>query len=124
MDTTIKNSFTNGPIIKPLLKFMLPVIFALFLQAMYGTVDLLVVGRFATTADISGVSTGSQALQTITNVIVSFAMGITVTIGQQLGAKEPEKVSHTISTGIVLFGIIGVILTIVMLVFANSLLLY
>lgn len=117
MDTTVKNSFTTGPIVKPLLKFMLPVILALFLQAMYGAVDLLVVGRFAT-ADISGVSTGSQALQTITNVIVSFAMGITVTIGQQLGAKEPETVSQTISTGILLFGIIGVILTIVMLIFA------
>lgn len=118
MDTTIKNSLTSGPIVKPLLKFMLPVILALFLQAMYGAVDLLVVGRFATTADISGVSTGSQALQTITNVIVSFAMGITVTIGQQLGAKQSEKVNQTIGTGILLFGIIGVILTIVMLIFA------
>ena len=88
MDTTVKNSFTTGPIVKPLLKFMLPVILDLFLQAMYGAVDLLVVGRFATAADISGVSTGSQVLQTITNVIVSFAMGITVTIGQQLGAKQ------------------------------------
>lgn len=56
MDTTVKNSFTTGPIVKPLLKFMLPVILDLFLQAMYGAVDLLVVGRFATAADISGVS--------------------------------------------------------------------
>lgn len=124
MDTTIKNSFTSGPIVKPLLKFMLPFILALFLQAMYGAVDLLVVGRFATAADISGVSTGSQVLQTITNVIVSFAMGITVTIGQQLGAKQSEKVNQTIGTGILLFGIIGVILTIVMLIFAAPLLPY
>lgn len=119
MDTTVKNSFTTGPIVKPLLKFMLPVILDLFLQAMYGAVDLLVVGRFATAADISGVSTGSQVLQTITNVIVSFAMGITVSIGQQLGAKQTEKVNQTIGTGIVLFGILGVILTICMFVFAS-----
>ena len=119
MDTTVKNSFTTGPIVKPLLKFMLPVILDLFLQAMYGAVDLLVVGRFATAADISGVSTGFQVLQTITNVIVSFAMGITVTIGQQLGAKQTEKVNQAIGTGIVLFGILGVILTICMFVFAS-----
>ena len=37
-------SFTKGPILSPLLRFTVPVLAALFLQAMYGAVDLLVVG--------------------------------------------------------------------------------
>ncbi len=36
--------FTTGKIVAPLLKFAGPVLLALFLQAMYGAVDLLVVG--------------------------------------------------------------------------------
>ena len=39
--------FTSGAIVLPLLKFAGPVLLALFLQAMYGAVDLLVVGKFA-----------------------------------------------------------------------------
>ena len=36
-----RNSFTEGKIVLPLLRFALPVLGALFLQAMYGAVDLL-----------------------------------------------------------------------------------
>ena len=50
--------FTQGPILPVLLRFALPVLLALLLQAMYGAVDLQVVGRFGTAADISAVSTG------------------------------------------------------------------
>ena len=40
--------FTEGAILEPLMRFALPVMFALFLQAMYGVVDLFVVGKFST----------------------------------------------------------------------------
>ena len=50
-------TFTEGKILQPLILFAMPVLFALFLQAMYGAVDLLVVGKFASSADVSAVST-------------------------------------------------------------------
>ena len=53
-----------------------PVLFALFLQAMYGAVDLLIVGKFAASADVSAVSTGSQIMMTLTNLVSSFAMAV------------------------------------------------
>ena len=87
------NDFTEGAILPKLLKFMLPVLFAMFLQAMYGAVDLLIVGQFSTTADVSGVSTGSQIVLTLTNLIVSFSMGVTVVVGQRIGQKRPEDAS-------------------------------
>ncbi len=52
-----ENDFTQGGILGKLLRFMIPVLGALILQAMYGAVDILVVGWFGTTAGISGVST-------------------------------------------------------------------
>lgn len=50
------NDFTSGAILPKLLSFMLPVLFAMFLQAMYGAVDLLIVGKFCTNAEVSAVS--------------------------------------------------------------------
>ena len=78
------NTFTQGRILKPLILFALPVLLALFLQAMYGAVDLLIVGKFASSADVSAVSTGSQIMMTLTNLVSSFAMGTTVLLGQQI----------------------------------------
>ncbi|MBO4878318.1 MAG: MATE family efflux transporter [Ruminococcus sp.] len=105
------NDFTNGPILPKLLRFMLPVLFAMFLQAMYGAVDLLVVGQFGTTADVSAVSTGSQIIMTLTNLIVSFSMGITVAVGQRIGQKRPDEAAKTIGTGLVMFAAAGIVFT-------------
>ena len=67
---------------------MIPVLGALILQAAYGAVDLLVVGRFGSTSGLSAVSTGSQVLNLVTFVVTQFAMGITVLIARYLGEKE------------------------------------
>ena len=75
-----KADFTQGSILKKLVAFMMPVLGALILQAAYGAVDLLVVGRFGSTSGLSAVSTGSQVLNLVTFVVVQFAMGITVLI--------------------------------------------
>ena len=63
-----QHDFTKGPILPLLLRFALPVLLALLLQAMYGAVDLQVVGRFGTAVDISAVSTGGQIMQSIVDI--------------------------------------------------------
>lgn len=112
-------NFTEGSIIKKLISFMIPILGSLILQAMYGAVDLLIVGRFGTTAGLSGVSTGSQILNFVTFIITSFTMGVTVLISRYLGEKKPKKIGKIIGGATVLFTAISVILCIVMLVFAR-----
>ena len=87
---------------------MMPVLGALILQAAYGAVDLLVVGRFGSTSGLSAVSTGSQVLNLVTFVVVQFAMGITVLIARYLGEKRPEKIGAVIGGGVVVFTIISI----------------
>ena len=91
---------------------MLPVLFAMFLQAMYGAVDLLVVGKFCSSAHVSAVATGSQIILTLTHLIVSFSMGITVSVGEKIGQKRSDDAAQTIGTGLVLFAILGALFTV------------
>lgn len=111
-------SFTEGKILKPLIIFAFPVLLALFLQAMYGAVDLLIVGKFASSADVSAVSTGSQIMMTLTNLVSSFAMGTTVLLGQQIGSGKKEEGGKTVGTAIMMFTVIAIIMTIVLVIFA------
>ena len=115
------NDFTSGPILPKLLRFMLPVLFAMFLQAMYGAVDLLIVGRFCDNAAVSAISTGSQIVMTLTNLIVSFSMGITVAVGKSIGQKRAEDAANIIGTGLVMFAVGGVIFTLGSVFFAEAL---
>lgn len=103
--------FTQGKILSPLLRFAMPVLFAIFLQAMYGAVDLLVVGKFAEAADVSAVSTGSQIMMTLTSLVSSFAMGTTIFIGEKIGEKKPKEAGQIVASGLVLFLVIGIALT-------------
>ncbi len=91
---------------QPLLLFAVPVLLALFLQAMYGAVDLLIVGKFASSADVSAVSTGSQIMTTLTNLVSSFAMGTTILLGQQIGNGKKEEGGHTVGF-VMIQGILG-----------------
>ena len=99
--------FTNGKILAPLIKFALPVLAALFLQATYGAVDLMIVGRFASSVDVSAVATGSGIMMSITYAIVSFSMGATIILARQIGEGRHDKAGETIGGSIVLFTIIG-----------------
>ena len=112
-------SFVEGPIFQSLIRFALPVLGALILQAAYGAVDLLVVGWFGDASSISAVGTGSNFMQMVTLIITSLAMGSTVMIGQHIGEGKPDKAGKTVGTSIVLFAIIGIAMTVILELFAG-----
>ena len=114
-----KADFTQGSILKKLVFFMLPVLGALILQAAYGAVDLLVVGRFGSTSGLSAVSTGSQVLNLVTFVVIQFAMGITVLIARYLGEKKPQQIGAVIGGAVLVFTCISVGLFVLMVCFAR-----
>ena len=116
-----KNDFTRGSIPKKMLKFMVPVLGALVLQAMYGAVDILVVGWFGTTAGISGVSTGSNIVNLVVFTVTGLSMGITVLIGRYIGEKQERKVGKVIGGAVCFFAVLSVILAAVLLIFARPL---
>ena len=109
-----KDYLLKGSVVKALVIFAIPFLLAVLLQALYGAVDLWVVGKFATSAEVSAVATGSQAMNVITQAIVGLTTGSTVLIGQYFGAKRPEDISKTIGSAIRLFLIIAIVLTVVM----------
>ena len=76
-----QSSFLSGPILSPLIRFALPLMLSLLLQAFYGGVDLAVVGKFSPTASVSAVATGSQVMQSITSIITGLTMGVTPGLG-------------------------------------------
>lgn len=116
----MKHDFTKGSVAKSLLLFAIPIFGANLLQAMYGTVDLLVVGMFADASAVSAVSTGSMTMQTITGIITGLTMGCTVLLGQYIGMKNEEKAGKTIASAFRLFLVIGVVLAVIVAFFAGG----
>ena len=94
-----RNPILEGPIFPALTRFSLPILCSLVLQALYGAVDLFMVSRFAESADVSAVSTGSQTMAIVSGIITGLAVGITVLLGQSVGQKNHQKSACIIGSG-------------------------
>ncbi len=115
------NNFTEGSILKKMIKFMIPILGSLILQAMYGAVDLLVVGQFGTTSGLSGISTGSNLMNMATFVVSGLAMAVTVQISKYIGMKKEERLGKLLGATIALFTCISIVISILLVVFARPL---
>lgn len=113
----MESDLLKGNALKALLVFAIPFMISNLLQVLYGSVDLFVVGQFGYTYDVSGVSIGSQTMNLITSFVLGLTTGVTVLLGQYVGANEREKLSKTVGGGMVLSAIISIILTFLLLMF-------
>ena len=81
-----ERDLTQGGIVVTLVTFAIPFFLANLLQALYGAVDLLIVGRFASgVADVSAVACGSQIVTIILMGVAGLTTAGTVLIGKYFG---------------------------------------
>lgn len=104
-------TFLEGSITKALISFTFPVMLSLTLQALYGTVDLIIVGHFGTTASVAAVATGGQVMYCISTLIIGLTTGVTVMLGQKIGAKDAKGASSVVGGMMKLISIIVIFIT-------------
>lgn len=113
-----EHSLTEGSVLRRLLFFAVPILGANLLQALYGTVDLMIVGLFTEASEVSAVSTGSMTMQTITGIVIGLTMGCTVLLGNSIGMKDYRKASRAVGSSAALFVGVGVLLTFIIVALA------
>lgn len=104
-------NFTEGKLFWPLIRFAMPALAAMLLQTMYGAVDMMIVGNFATAADVSAISTGSWVMTIITSLVIGVSTGTTVLLGRKLGEGRPQEAGGIIGASVMLFAVISIVLT-------------
>ncbi|MDO4628393.1 MAG: MATE family efflux transporter [Planctomycetia bacterium] len=105
------NPIIDGNIPCTLVKFAIPLMFAMFLQVLYGAADVFVVGLYADKAAISAIANGTQFMFVVMGFIMGLTVGGTVLIGVRVGEKNTDGVAQAIGTIGVLFGGMSLILT-------------
>ena len=104
----IENNLTQGSVFKKLWVFTMPFIGANLIQTLYGMVDLYIVGRFATTADVSAVSVAGTVINTFLMVLIGLSVGATVIVGKRFGAGDKESLHSVAATGFTIAWIVGI----------------
>lgn len=117
-------NMTEGPFLKKIIVFIIPLILTGILQCLYNAADLIVVGFFEGETALAAVgSTGS-----LNNLIVGLFMGLSVGAGvvvaHYMGALKYDKVNRLVHSAVLLAGILGIAVAIVAVAFARQLLIW
>ncbi len=106
----------KGNIVKTLIVFAMPFLLANFIQAMFGAVDMIIIGWYEPDDSIAAVSLGAQMTMLIIRIAGGMTLGGTILMSQYIGAGRQQDALETISTILTLFSVVSVVLTIVMFV--------
>ena len=123
-----QRDFTQGPIAKGMITFSMPFLLSNILQALYGAVDMWVVGNYSSpdptiSAQIlSGVNIGSQITHLVAMMVSGLTVSGTVMVGQYIGARKQKDASETVGTMFSLMALVGVALMAIMMLLADPIL--
>lgn len=105
----------EGCILKNIGIFSIPFLISNFLQTLYGMADLFIMGQFTDAAGITAVAVGSQVMHFVTVILIGLTMGVTVLMGQAVGAKRHRSLSRILGNTVLLFTVFGGLLMAVLL---------
>ena len=103
----------NGPLLKKLIVFSVPLILSGVLQLLFNAADVVVVGQFAGTESFAGVGSTGSLVNLITNLTIGLAVGANVVMARAIGAQSREKASKIVHTSVIVAVAGGVIVALI-----------
>ena len=89
---------TEGPLLKKIILYALPVIFTGVLQLLFNAADLVIVGRFAGSLSVAAVGATGSLINLIVTLFIGLSVGAGVMVAQGIGANDYDKVYKTVHT--------------------------
>ena len=112
----------NGPVMKTMITFAIPMVLASLLQQLYTSVDLMIIGKFVGSVGTVAVSTGSELIDFMAIFSMAIAMGSQVYMTQLVGARDEQNLKDAIGTLFTLLIGMSLFITAAILVFHKPIL--
>lgn len=112
----------NGPLFGKILIFALPIMAMNVLQLLFNAADMIIVGRFSGSEALAAVGATGSLINLLVNFFVGLSVGTSVAVAQDYGADQPDAVSRSVHTSIIISVIGGFLVMALGLVFCEPLL--
>ena len=104
---------TEGPLLRKILSFALPMMLSGILQSLYNAADIIVVGQFAGPQPLAAVGATGALIALFVNLFIALSVGTSVTVSVAIGAKNTERVERLVHTSMALAILCGAVLSVV-----------
>ena len=108
----MNHDLTNGPIIRTMLRFALPMILGDLLQQCYNIADTLIVGRVLGADALAAVGSAFSLMTFLTSILLGLAMGSGTVFSIRFGQKKTDALKECVLASFVLLGSVTLILNV------------
>ena len=100
----------HGPLLGKIVTFALPLALSSILQQLFNSVDIAVVGKFASSQALAAVGSNAPVINLLINLFVGISMGANAVISNHIGRNDRESIKKAVSTSGMLSLICGAVL--------------
>lgn len=98
----------NGPLLKKIILFAIPLMLSGVLQLLFNAADVIVVGRFTGNEALAAAGSTSSLINLLINLFVGVSVGANVLLGKHIGARDEENASKTVHTAVTFALVVGI----------------
>lgn len=110
-------NMTEGPILKSLIAFAIPLVISGILQIFFNAADLAVVGNFAdpsrATAATAAVGATGSFIYLVVNSVMGLSNGVNVLLARAVGAKDTDGAFRIVHTALLVSFLSGLLVAVV-----------
>lgn len=115
-------NLTEGSIVSGIIYFAIPLLLSNFLQQLYNTADLMIVGQFAGKNPMAAVGATAPIANLLIGLFVGLTTGASVVVSQLFGSMDRKKLHSAVHTSYAIAIVGGLILSLVGCLFAPMIL--
>ena len=108
-----RSDLLEGPLLKNVILYTVPVILTGLLQLLFNAADLVVVGQFCGSVSVAAVGATGSIINLIVNLFIGLSVGAGVLVAQGIGAGDDEAVRRTVHAALPTAALGGALLTLV-----------
>lgn len=112
----------HGPLFMKILIFSLPLAASSVLQQLFNSVDVAVVGHFASSQALAAVGSNAPVISLMINLFLGISMGSNVIISNHIGQNDKQKIHEAINTVGMVAIVSGILLMIIGVIAAKPIL--
>lgn len=113
-------SMREGPILKSVIVYTVPIILTGLLQLLFNAADLIVVGWFSGSDSVAAVGATGALTNLIINLFIGLSVGAGVAVAQGMGAGNDKLTSEAVHTAVPVAVISGIFLTVIGVLFSKN----
>ncbi len=117
----VKN-MTSGNPTKLIISFAIPLLLGNIFQQLYNMVDTVIVGRFIGVNALAAVGSTGSINFLVLGFVLGLTQGLSILVAQYYGADNYKKIRKSITMSIYLYAIVGIIITVISVIYSRELL--